>query len=84
MEFKDLQIGHYYTHGDDAVYKIIDKGSNWLCALYYSCNHHVASPVIFMDDDFDYNTLYEDDYEQCEYTFSHLVFNSRDLLKEID
>lgn len=84
MTFNDLKIGYYYTHGDDAVYKIIDKGSNWVCALTYEISHHVACPEIFMYDDFDYNTLYEDDFDECEYIFEHMVFCDRTMLKEID
>lgn len=47
MTFNELEIGHCYSRGDDALYKVMDKGTNWVLVLSHSSHHHVATPWIF-------------------------------------
>ena len=81
MKFVDLEIGHYYTHGDDASYKVVDKGEDWVCVLSYSSHHNVASPIIFSEDDFNFDKLYEDTDEYgAKWCFDNLSYAGHDAL----
>ena len=80
MEFEDLEIGHCYTCGDDAIYKVIEKGKDWFITLNYSCNHKVVMPWIFQSTDDIINDWYDE--EDIDYTFDNLEFVDYNMLKE--
>lgn len=58
INFSELEIGHYYSRGDDASYKVVDKGSDWVLVLSYSHNHCVVTPRIFNKTEIDEDIFY--------------------------
>ena len=51
MKFEEIEIGECYSSLDDAVYKVLAKGEDWLCLLHYSYNHRVCNPELWKADD---------------------------------
>lgn len=72
MTFQDLVIGECYTMGDDAYYKVIAKGNDWICVLVFSFNHQVCSPVFRKSDDEFIGRL--ELFDDCSYIFDELEF----------
>lgn len=81
MTNEEIEIGKFYTHGDDSTYKVVDKGEDWILTLCYSCNHRVANPWIFSLNDDIIEGWYEDE-DDCEYIFDNLKFHDFSMLKE--
>lgn len=82
MTFNELEIGKFYTCGDDATYKVVDKGNDWILTLDYSYNHHVATPWIFsINDDIDIIESWHEETDDYG-IFDNLSFNNPDMLKE--
>ena len=84
MRFEDLEIGKCYTHHDDGLYKVIDKGADWVLMWKYSCNHKVAMPWIHKSDDDFFNGMEEETNEWETEIFDNLVYCSNDLVKDGD
>ena len=82
MKFEDLEIGHCYSRGDDASYKVIDKGSDWVLVLSHSSNHRVATPWIFSSKEINEDNLYEETDEWDNDVFNNLEYHDYDMLKE--
>ena len=80
--FSELEIGKCYTYGDDSLYKVVDKGTDWILVLSYSCNHHVATPWIYKDSEIKYDKLYEETDEWIIDVFNNLEYENYDILKE--
>ena len=72
MTFQDLVISECYTMGDDAYYKVIAKGNDWICMLVYSFNHQNCSPVFWKSDDEFIERL--ELYDDCSYIFDELKY----------
>ena len=82
MTVNELKIGHCYSRGDDALYKVIDKGTNWVLVLSYSYSHRVASPWIFNSAEINEDNLYEETDEWVVEIFNNLDYHDYDMLKE--
>lgn len=80
--FNELEIGKCYTYGDDSLYKVVDKGTDWILVLSYSYNHHVATPWIYKDSEIKYDKLYEETDEWKTDIFNNLEYHDYDILKE--
>ena len=85
MKLEDLEIGKYYTRGDDALYKVVAKGSDWVCVLHYSYNHHVCDAEIRNEENLYMDGMYEDIDDWNDEIFDNLVFEPRcEHLKDKD
>lgn len=82
INFNNLEIGHCYSRGDDALYKVIDKGSDWVLVLSYSYNHHIANPWIFNAVEINEDNLHEETNEWEIDIFNNLEYYNYDILKE--
>lgn len=82
MTFNELEIGHCYSRGDDALYKVVDKGPDWVLVLSYSFNHRVATPWIFNTIDINEDNLHEETDEWETDIFNNLSYTNYDMLKE--
>ena len=77
MKLEDLEIGKYYTRGDDALYKVVAKGSDWVCVLHYSYNHRVCSSEICNEEELYMEGMHEDeDTWYNDSIFDELVYGS--------
>ena len=82
MTFDELEIGRCYSRGDDALYKVVSKGADWILVLSYSYNHHVATPWIFSSREINEDNLHEVIDEWVTDTFNNLSYVDCDMLKE--
>lgn len=78
---EDLKIGHYYTYHDDALYKIIDKGKDWVAFISYYFNDSIASVHIESQKDFLSDEVWEDLSDNTIELFNSLQFYDWDFLK---
>ena len=46
MTLSEAEIGKCYSCHDDALYKLISKGRDWVCVLHYSYNHYACTAEI--------------------------------------
>lgn len=81
MRFDDIEVGHIYTPHDDGVYKIIEKGADYIIALNYSYNHKVATPWIYKYDDKFLDSLDEETDDYVRYIFDNMRYHGYDMLK---
>jgi len=83
LNFNSLEIGHCYSRGDDALYKVVDKGSGWVLVLSYSFNHHVATPWIFNATEINEDIFLHEETDEWETDiFNNLEYHEYDMLKE--
>ena len=70
MKWDEIEIGECYSSLDDAVYKVLAKGEDWLCVLHYSYNHGVCNPELWKSDDeciVDWQLVEERVYDELVY-----------------
>ena len=83
INFSELEIGHYYSRGDDASYKVVDKGSDWVLVLSYSYNHHVATLWIFNIAEINEDIFLHEETDEWETDiFNNLKYHDYNMLKE--
>ena len=46
MIIEEREIGNCYSRHDDAIYKVIAKGEDWVCFLSCSYNHFACTTEI--------------------------------------
>ena len=84
MTREELQIEKCYSRDDDALYKIVALGDDWVMVWAYSFNHNVASPWIYTVEDFVSDGLKEEDENEERWLydiFNNLKYGSYDVLK---
>ena len=70
MTLEDLEIGKCYSRGDDALYKVVAKGNDWVCILQYSYNHYVCTADILNEEE-----LYMDGMKEVTEDWEYEIFN---------
>ena len=74
MKTEELQIGKCYSRNDDALYKVVSIGEDWVLALVYSFNHNNCCPWIFTPENFVSDGLEEIDENLYEWYYQ--IFDS--------
>ena len=74
MKLEDLEIGKYYTRDDDALYKVVAKGIDWVCVLHYSLNHRVCNAEICNEEKLYMEGMHEDIDDWNDEIFDELVY----------
>lgn len=84
INFEDIEIGKLYTCGDDALFKVLEKGKDWILVLTYSYNHKVACPWIYSlkEDSFIFEYLYEETEDYLKEIFDNLDYADYNTLKD--
>jgi len=84
MTFEEIEVGKIYTHNDDGLYKILDKGLNYVIVLIYEQSHYVATVSIWSSEEqFYYDSLNEITDSYYYDLFNDLVYYNDSQLKDI-
>ena len=74
MKFEDIEIGMFYSSpNSETIYKVIDKGKDWICVLSYSCEYHICAPCLIKSDNKALD-IWEQEDDSIECVFKNLSF----------